>query len=683
MKNSVNREQFIPGSIHKKEVYEFWREELRASDWVLKTLRDGYSIPFNEEPEPYQEKNNKSARDNMEIVREIVLEMIDLGIVQTTVSQPYCASPLGLVSKMKGGKLKHRLVWDASRHLNNILEKQRVKLTHLEKALEITNQNDFQVVFDLKSAYYNIKIAEDQWKFLGATISDSDGKDLHFVYKHLPFGLSSAVHAITKLWKPLVAYFTMKGIRFSIYIDDGRILAQTREEAVQAMRFVYSTIKKAGWTLEHEKSDKEEDISQIKEYLGFKINTLSMRVFATEEKIDKIKELISEALRCDSLPPKVLARVLGKIISLKPSHGSSVLICTKSSYVCLEKTVQERGWRSNNGIVLSEESKRELHFFLDNIDILNGHIIQSEARAIRVDTIIPNPICKREKIHFFEGPVEKIIVSDASETKVFVYDLINNGETILSVNLSHDEKSLSSGHRELLAIQKTLEHWTVTNYPRGLKLFWITDSENVVSFINKGSNKPHVQRAIFKTLLLSRQLDIKIIPIHLRRSDPRIQLADLGSKTKNTDNWSMDNTNFSALNEIFHFDFDLFADSLNKKVPRFASLFFEEGCEFVDAFSMNWANLGMLWVCPPINDLIQVARRIRSSQCKGVVMFPVWPTSNFFHFFMENMSKTKPPFILEKIFNPYIFQNEDAKNTPLFGYTNFSFVILSFNTFIF
>ena len=673
----IVRVVFQPGGIHKEEHYNFWKDELGAGDWVLKTLREGYEIPFSQTPVAYEERNNRSARENEEKVREIVLEMIELGIVQRLDYKPTCISPLGLVSKLKDGKMKHRLVWDASRHLNLISEKQKVKLTHLEKALELTNKHDYQVIFDLKSAYYHIKIKEQICQYLGASISQENGSPLYFIYKHLPFGLSSAVHAITKLWKPLVAYFTKRGIRFSIYIDDGRILAPTKEEAVKAMNLVYNVVAKAGWVLELDKSDKEDDISKVKEYLGFIINTESMRVFATEAKLAKMRELLEETLTCESISVKTLARVLGKLVSLKPSHGSSVLICSKSSYACLEKAVENSGWRSKNILSLSEESRRELKFFLDNLTFLNGHLIQSELNAIRVDSLLRNPVAKTETIPFFEGPIDGIMVSDASEKKIFVYNLTKRGEVVLSVNLSQQEQLFSSGHRELLAILRTLQTWRADSSMTRMQMFWITDSENVVAMITKGSSKQHIQNMSFEIVFLLRKLDLTIIPIHLRREDPRIQLADAGSKFQDSDNWSVDAKSFSDLQNTFCFDFDLFADSNNAKLARFATLFFEPRGEVIDAFSANWEDLGMLWICPPVNNLIQIARRIMNCRCKGAILIPNWPTSNFLFFYLNE----KAPFRIEKFLRPYIIQNENARNTPLFGFTSFDFILLSFNTF--
>ena len=53
--------QFSPGSIHSKEVREFWKRELNAGEWVMETLKEGYVIPFKEFPSKYEEPNNASA----------------------------------------------------------------------------------------------------------------------------------------------------------------------------------------------------------------------------------------------------------------------------------------------------------------------------------------------------------------------------------------------------------------------------------------------------------------------------------------------------------------------------------------------------------------------------------------------------------------------------------------------
>jgi len=42
---------FKPGLIHEDRFFPFWRDELKANNWVLNTLKKGYMIPFGKEIE--------------------------------------------------------------------------------------------------------------------------------------------------------------------------------------------------------------------------------------------------------------------------------------------------------------------------------------------------------------------------------------------------------------------------------------------------------------------------------------------------------------------------------------------------------------------------------------------------------------------------------------------------------
>ena len=61
-------------------------------------------------------------------------------------------------------------------------------------------------------------------------------------------------------------------------------------------------------------------------------------------------------------------------------------------------------------------------------------------------------------------------------------------------------------------------------------------------FLTEGSGKRHIQSEVFRIMNLCQRPNIRIIPIHLLRDDPRIQIADDGSKTTYTDDWQVDVT---------------------------------------------------------------------------------------------------------------------------------------------
>ena len=251
-------------------------------------MKFGYQIPFLALPEKYEERNNASVRRNQNIAASIVAELAKNKVIEVVATKPTCVNPLGLVTKTISGVITHQLVLDVSRWVNLFTIPAPVRLAHLEKALEITEKGDFQTIFDLKSAYHNVIIAPEHVQYLGASIQ-MGGKTLYFVFTHLPFGLNCTVRAITKLWKPLTAYLHMQGIRFSIYIDDGRILTKSAEEAERARIFVYETVQNAGWQIAWSKSDKCNESSPVKKYLGFWIDTNSMTVRYLADKWTDLK----------------------------------------------------------------------------------------------------------------------------------------------------------------------------------------------------------------------------------------------------------------------------------------------------------------------------------------------------------------------------------------------------------
>jgi len=352
-------------------------------------------------------------------------------------------------------------------------------------------------------------------------------------------------------------------------------------------------------------------------------------------------------------------------------------ITTRSGYCIIQSHTEAFGW--GGYVTLDGKVKEELKFFIDHMDEGNGAKIKNSLTEARLDTIVPNPISKVETIHHAREDAQ-VFVSDASDTKAFVYELTGASKKVLEYSFNKEQREASSSARELLAILMTLRQAAADQSLKNTFIYWCTDSENAARAMSKGSRTPAIQAIVFEIALLSKKLQIKIEPIYLRREDPRIQVADLGSKALDTDNWSIDQSSFQSLDEIFHFDYDMFADSFNKKCEKFCSLYYHEDARAVDAFSISWEKKGNLWLSPPVKDLLRCHRRITNCECKGVLIMPMWHTSSYLSFFMENGEKTKEPFTLIKKWKPYIIQNEGATNTALFGFTPFWFVALGFNT---
>lgn len=676
--------EFYPGSIHSEDVRAFWQNDLQAGEWVMDVLTQGYVIPFVESPPAYEEANNKSAMQDMPFVIQAVAELQKRGVIEFRDEKPLCVSPLTVSKKFgRDGITKNRLCWDGSRCVNLYVKEQKVVLSHLRRSLEITREGDFQVTYDLKAAYHHVRIHPSQTKYLGAAIPKPDGGKQYFVFLYLPFGLSSAVHCLTKLFKPVNAYIHEKRIRHSIYLDDGRIVAETKCKAEDQRTFVYKVLKSSGWILEVEKSDKDGDANQSKEYLGFIIDTASMTVRLQEAKKQRILQQVSETIShgSKSFPAKELAGTIGKIVATEPALGPIVVIAARASYAVLEEATQRRGW--NSSLVMSKEAQDGLQFFVDNCSEFDNSPIRSAATEISVLSII-GPPSSFMKSSFVANHVrtneEKIWASDASGYATCAYSIKGDHLYFRGI-LNEDERMLSSGHRELLAVAKTMEYYeqTGTFTTKATNIYWLTDSQNLVTFLTKGSGKRQIQKDFFQIMIRCKRLNTRITPIHLLRDDPRIKIADDGSKTTDTDNWQVDDQTFQRNRTRFKFTIDLFASDRNSKCQRFYSNFFCPGTSGIDAFSHSWDD-EVAWICPPIQEIIRIVRRLKTSRTTGILFVPKWKTADYWVEIFNNEGRLLWPFNYMETCRPFIIQGTYNPHSPFAGKTKFEFLQLCFDS---
>ncbi len=103
-------------------------------------------------------------------------------------------------------------------------------------------------------------------------------------------------------------------------------------------------------------------------------------------------------------------------------------------------------------------------------------------------------------------------------------------QLVKDFKFSIEEKSSSSGCRELLAVHKMLvSESECFSALKGGTVYWQTDSKNCYSFLMRGSRKPDIQRIVADIKCYERKLDIRIVPVWTPRSQSRIVTADLGS----------------------------------------------------------------------------------------------------------------------------------------------------------
>jgi hypothetical protein len=92
-------------------------------------------------------------------------------------------------------------------------------MSTLQDALCATRQGDFQLTFDLKSAFHHLKLHPSCYELMGFAVTGEDGRKPYYCYVFLIFGLRVAAQALGRLLKPICKFLMSNGVPLVLYID--------------------------------------------------------------------------------------------------------------------------------------------------------------------------------------------------------------------------------------------------------------------------------------------------------------------------------------------------------------------------------------------------------------------------------------------------------------------------------
>ena len=275
-----------------KNCVSFRMNTLKASEFVLGIIRSGYRLPFIRFPPSVCVRNHRSALENTSFVSDSIQELLLANCIVESGSCPSVCSPLQVVTNAKG---KHQLVIDL-RYINQYLNQYKFKYEGLNVIASLFRQNDYVITFDLKSGYHHVHINVDSWPYLGFSWQTPGDYRHYFMFRVLPFGLSTACYVFTKLLRPRVKSWQSKGKRVVVHIDDGICASSTLQEAEHDSAIVLADLKDAGFVINVRKSNLTPH--QIGEWLGIGIDLVSGCFHhVPADKIDRLKSSILGLLR--------------------------------------------------------------------------------------------------------------------------------------------------------------------------------------------------------------------------------------------------------------------------------------------------------------------------------------------------------------------------------------------------
>ena len=159
------------GSIHTPDAVNFFKM-IGANERVINLLEEGYKLPFSSLPDPFWQRNNLSAVNNIDFVREKVASWLKDGFVTKCDERPKYVSPLSVDTK----KPKKRLCLDC-RTINDHIVKESTKLPSLKISEALIDPNDYGKTLDLSNAYFHVYINENDRDKLAFAVPKIDNED--------------------------------------------------------------------------------------------------------------------------------------------------------------------------------------------------------------------------------------------------------------------------------------------------------------------------------------------------------------------------------------------------------------------------------------------------------------------------------------------------------------------------
>ena len=574
----------------------FW-EDIGAPQYIRNIIENGYSIPLKYLPKAIYLKNNATSRNEPEFVRTAIDELVVKGAVMELEAPPRVVNPLTVAEK----DCKKRLVLDL-RHINRAVHENKCKIEGADTLSQFLGEANFLFGFDLKAGYHHVDMVPNQWQLLGFAYPDHTGKTRYFVFKVLPFGLSSAGFVFTKILRVLINLWRSKGIPIVAFFDDGIGAVTSFEKGVTCSRVVKLDLLASGFIPNVSKSIW---IPQaVMDWLGFTYNLLVRMIFATQNKLDRLSELLKTASKLRYIHKRTLSSVTGSLVSLHRAYGDIVYLRSKRMQMLIAKDI-----RWDIYVRLDAAAKSEISFWLHYLQNNNGMSINTPIAAAAVS------------------------YSDASGTgcAAIITPCPNRKSLVTHREFSEQERPRSSTYRELVAVLHGLEQ--TKHLLQGKALRWHTDSKNICSIVRKGSMVPDLLEMALEIFHICKQFQITLSMSWLSRvyNDE----ADSFSRIIDHDDWGVTPSWFKYISrKLGDITIDRFADARNTKHSRFNSRFYCPTAEAIDAFTQDWA-YDYNWLVPPLFLVARTIAYLELTKAKGIFIVPIWTSAHYWPHIMN------------------------------------------------
>lgn len=253
--------------------------------------------------------------------------------------------------------------------LNESIEYVHFKMESLTCAIQLMKEKCYMASIDLTDAYYTVPIAVEHRKYLRFK-----WKNTLYQYICLPNGLASAPRYFTKLLKPVYSTLRSKGYLNVSYIDDCYLQGSNEEECLDIIITTQKLFEKLGFIISYEKSVLNPCQKLV--FLGFVLDSTSMRVYLTTDKAAKNVLACKQLLEKNHVTIREVSKVIGLLVSSLPcvQYGS---LFYRSIEIDKNKALKVSKGNFEAYMTLSPESKADLKWWITNLSVAYKNILQN------------------------------------------------------------------------------------------------------------------------------------------------------------------------------------------------------------------------------------------------------------------------------------------------------------------
>jgi ribonuclease HI len=575
------------------EFQHFWVQNV-SDQWAVDVVSQGYYIPFLARP-PLTLKIKKTILPLVQhpvLLEEIEHMLLKHAIQEVDPQTPGFYSTFFLVPKKDGGQ---RPVLNL-KGLNKYVPNKTFKMQTLQVVQQQLQKGDWLASLDLKDAYFHVPIHPEYQKYMRFEFL---GKVYQF--RVLPFGLSTAPRVFTKILAPVIGLLHQEGIHVYPYLDDCLIVAKSPQQLQTAVIRTQEVLMQAGFVINFKKSHLL-PVQKIR-FLGLEVDTTQAATFLPEDKMQLLIAFCQSFMRVGQYHTvRTFLRLLGLM--------AATLLAVPHARLYM-RPIQ---------LYLNQNRDARIHGL--------SHKIMIPCKLVPVLRWWTSPTNLRQGLPWRNPSPSVTLTTDAS---LMAWGAHMDGHKVQGTWTSL-QSQFHINVLEMLAVFKALKAFRLFNRVVLVQ----TDNTTVISYINKagGTRSPQLCQITWEMFAWCQDNKVQLQAVHIPGT--KNLLADrLSRHLSSPTEWELNDQVVSRLFTMWgHPQIDLFATNINKKLPRYCSLFPDPQAHHQDALAIRWTYL-YAFAFPPLAILSRVLRKIAQDKAMVILIAPMWTRREWYPLLLD------------------------------------------------